>query len=206
MSEPRLYVVAAPSGGGKTSLISALLKRDPQVRLSVSHTTRKPRPGEIDGVHYHFVDESEFERLVSQSAFLEHARVFDHRYGTGRRAVEQQLEQGHDVILDIDWQGARQIRASFPSSRSIFIIPPSLEALQQRLTKRGQDDEAVIRRRMRDARAEISHWDEFDYLIVNDDFDQALDELHRIVRQDEVPRAQATGRTREILADLLETG
>lgn len=206
MSEPRLYVVAAPSGGGKTSLISALLKRDPQVRLSVSHTTRKPRPGEIDGVHYHFVDESEFERLVSRSAFLEHARVFDHRYGTGRRAVEQQLEQGHDVILDIDWQGARQVRASFPSSRSIFIIPPSLEALQQRLTKRGQDDEAVIRRRMRDARAEISHWDEFDYLIVNDDFDQALDELHRIVRQDEVPRAQATGRTREILADLLETG
>lgn len=206
MSEPRLYVVAAPSGGGKTSLIAALLKRDPQVRLSVSHTTRKPRPGEIDGVHYHFVDESEFERLVSQSAFLEHARVFDHRYGTGRRAVEQQLEQGHDVILDIDWQGARQVRASFPSSRSIFIIPPSLEALQQRLTKRGQDDEAVIRRRMRDARAEISHWDEFDYLIVNDDFDRALDELHRIVRQDEAPRAQATGRTREILADLLETG
>lgn len=206
MSEPRLYVVAAPSGGGKTSLIAALLERDPQVRLSVSHTTRKPRPGEIDGVHYHFVDESEFERLVSQSAFLEHARVFDHRYGTGRRAVEQQLEQGHDVILDIDWQGARQVRASFPSSRSIFIIPPSLEALQQRLTKRGQDDEAVIRRRMRDARAEISHWDEFDYLIVNDDFDQALDELHRIVRQDEAPRAQASGRTREILADLLETG
>jgi guanylate kinase len=201
-----LYVVAAPSGGGKTSLIAALLERDPQVRLSVSHTTRKPRPGEIDGVHYHFVDESEFECLVNQSAFLEHARVFDHRYGTGRRAVEQQLEQGHDVILDIDWQGARQVRASFPSCRSIFIIPPSLEVLQQRLTKRGQDDEAVIRRRMRDARAEISHWDEFDYLIVNDNFDQALDDLHRIVRQDEAPRARTAGKTREILAELLETG
>jgi guanylate kinase len=199
-------VVAAPSGGGKTSLISALLERDPQIRLSVSHTTRKPRPGEIDGVHYHFVDKSEFERLVSQSAFLEHARVFDHRYGTGRRAVEAQLEQGHDVILDIDWQGARQVRASFPSCRSIFIIPPSLKALQQRLRKRGQDDEAVIRRRMRDARAEISHWDEFDYVIVNDEFDQALGDLQRIVRQDKPPPAQTTARTREILAELLETG
>ena len=206
MSKPRLYVVAAPSGGGKTSLISALLERDPQIRLSVSHTTRKPRPGEIDGVHYHFVDKSEFERLVSQSAFLEHARVFDHRYGTWRRAVEAQLEQGHDVILDIDWQGARQVRASFPSCRSIFIIPPSLKALQQRLRKRGQDDEAVIRRRMRDARAEISHWDEFDYVIVNDEFDQALGDLQRIVRQDKPPPAQTTARTREILAELLETG
>jgi len=206
LSKPRLYVVAAPSGGGKTSLISALLERDPQIRLSVSHTTRKPRPGEIDGVHYHFVDKSEFERLVSQSAFLEHARVFDHRYGTGRRAVEAQLEQGHDVILDIDWQGARQVRASFPSCRSIFIIPPSLKALQQRLRKRGQDDEAVIRRRMRDARAEISHWDEFDYVIVNDEFDQALGDLQRIVRQDKPPPAQTTARTREILAELLETG
>jgi len=203
---PKLFVVAAPSGGGKTSLISALIREDSRVRLSVSYTTRPPRPGEQDGVHYHFIDEREFLDLVSRNAFLEHARVFDYRYGTGRQAVEQQLACGHDVILDIDWQGARQIRETFPSCRSIFIIPPSLEVLRQRLTARGQDSETVIKRRMRDAQSEISHWNEFDFLIINDNFDEALSDLQAIVRTGK-PHRPVTGRKRrEILAELLGTG
>lgn len=200
-----LFVVAAPSGGGKTSLISALLDEDERTRLSVSHTTRPPRPGEQDGVHYHFVDEFTFLDLVSQDAFLEHARVFDYRYGTGRQSVEQQLASGHDVILDIDWQGARQIRKAFPTCCSIFIIPPSLEVLRQRLTGRGQDSESVIQRRMRDAQAEISHWTEFDFLIINDNFDEALADLHSIIRSGHLSRPLNMRQLREILAELLGT-
>jgi len=203
---PRLYVVSAPSGGGKTSLVNALLARDPQVALSVSHTTRPPRPGERDGVHYHFVDPAAFDGLVRQGAFLEHASVFDHRYGTGREAVERQLASGLDVLLDIDWQGARQVRASFPGARTIFILPPSMTELRKRLVGRGQDSEEVIERRMRDARAEISHAPEFDFLVVNDDFDQALDDLHSIVRSDCLARPGEARRSREIMARLLETG
>jgi guanylate kinase len=199
-------VVAAPSGGGKTSLIAALLERDPRVRLSVSHTTRAPRPGEQDGVHYHFVNEERFLQLVSQDAFLEHARVFDHYYGTGRAAVEQQLAEGCDVVLDIDWQGARQVRQSFPACRSIFIVPPSLQELHRRLTRRGQDNDAVIRRRMRDARNEISHWDEFDFLVINDEFDDALADLQSIIRHGRAQRDHQREREAEILAELLETG
>ena len=206
MSEPGLYVVAAPSGGGKTSLIAALLEQDRRIRLSVSHTTRAPRPGEQDGVHYHFVNEERFLQLVSQDAFLEHARVFDHYYGTGRAAVEQQLAEGYDVVLDIDWQGARQVRQSFPACRSIFIVPPSLEELHRRLTRRGQDDDAVIRRRMRDARNEISHWDEFDFLVINDEFDDALADLQCIIRHGPAQRDHQREREAEILAELLETG
>lgn len=206
MSEARLFVVAAPSGGGKTSLIKALLERDEAIRLSVSHTTRRPRPGEKDGAHYHFVAEDEFLGLIREDAFLEHARVFDHRYGTGRAAVQAQLDAGHDVILDIDWQGARQIRRSFPACVTIFIVPPSLEALRQRLTARGQDSTAVIDRRMRDARAEISHWDEFDRIIVNDDFDQALAELHGIVRNGGRHDGPPSEKKVEILEQLLTTG
>ena len=206
MNEPRLYVVAAPSGGGKTSLISALLARDDRVRLSVSHTTRQPRPGETDGVHYHFVDEAGFLELIGQDAFLEYARVFDHRYGTGRKAVERQLAAGFDVVLDIDWQGARQVRSRFPDCRSIFVIPPSIDALRNRLTGRGQDDPTVIARRMRDARNEISHWDEFDYVVVNDRFGDALEDIHSIIRHGQPRRRDEAGRRREILAELLETG
>ena len=206
MSEPGLYVVAAPSGGGKTSLIAALLEQDRRIRLSVSHTTRAPRPGEQDGVHYHFVNEERFLQLVSQDAFLEHARVFDHYYGTGRAAVDQQLAEGYDVVLDIDWQGARQVRQSFPACRSIFIVPPSLEELHRRLTRRGQDDDAVIRRRMRDARNEISHWDEFDFLVINDEFDDALADLQCIIRHGRAQRDHQREREAEILAELLETG
>lgn len=200
-----LFVVAAPSGGGKTSLISALLDEDERTRLSVSHTTRPPRPGEQDGVHYHFVDEFTFLDLVSQDAFLEHARVFDYHYGTGRQSVDQQLASGHNVILDIDWQGARQIRKAFPTCCSIFIIPPSLEVLRQRLTGRGQDSESVIQRRMRDAQAEISHWTEFDFLIINDDFDEALADLHSIIRSGHLSRPLNMRQLREILAELLGT-
>ena len=206
MNKPNLYVVAAPSGGGKSSLISALLKKDEQVRLSVSHTTRSPRPGEIDGVHYYFIDEDGFLELIDRQAFLEHARVFDHRYGTGREAVERQLSAGYDVILDIDWQGARQIRQTFPGCVTIFIVPPSIDTLRQRLTGRGQDSDEVIRRRMLDARAEISHWNEFDFLIINDDFDSALEDLQSIIRHGRMKSPCQEEQKREILAELLETG
>lgn len=206
MNEAKLYVVAAPSGGGKTSLIKSLLARDDAVRLSVSHTTRPPRPGEQDQVHYHFVDAERFSRLVSEDAFLEHADVYDHRYGTGREAVESQLAQGFDVILDIDWQGARQIRSSFPACVSIFILPPSLETLRQRLRNRGQDSEEVIEKRMQKARAEIAHWDEFDFLIINDDFQAALADLQSIIRSGKLQRQGQQERYVKILAELLQSG
>ena len=187
-------------------MIKALLERDDQVCLSVSHTTRAVRPGEIAGQHYHFVDEQTFLELISQNAFLEHARVFDRRYGTGREAVEDKLAAGYDVILDIDWQGARQIRASFPACRSIFILPPSLETLRKRLAGRGQDSEDVIRRRMKDARAEISHCNEFDFMIVNDDFDLALADLQSIVRQGRPLRREHHNQLTDLVAELLNNG
>jgi guanylate kinase len=203
---PGLYVVSAPSGGGKTSLVNALLKQDERVALSVSHTTRAPRPGEQDGVHYHFVDDTVFAELVEQGAFLEHARVFDHRYGTGRDAVERQLAAGYDVLLDIDWQGARQVRSASPAVRTIFILPPSMAELRRRLVERRQDSDDVIDRRMRAARAEISHAGEFDFLVVNDDFEAALADLHAIVRRGRLSRSGNMQKNREILAELLETG
>ena len=206
MNDPRLYVVAAPSGGGKTSLISALLKKDERVQLSVSYTTRPPRPGEVDSVHYHFVDEDSFQTLIDRKALLEYASVFDYHYGTSREAVEQQLAAGFDVILDIDWQGARQIRSSFPSSRSIFIIPPSLDVLRQRLIGRGQDSDTVIQRRMKDAQAEISHWAEFDQLVVNDDFDTALEELLAIINDHRMRQSLKINKDYKHLAQQLGSG
>lgn len=202
----RLYVVAAPSGGGKTSLINALLKQDARVALSVSFTTRSPRPGEQDGVHYHFVDDPEFVRLIGQNAFLEHAEVFGHRYGTARDPVQNKLKAGFDVLLDIDWQGARQLRQSFPSCCTIFILPPSLKALRNRLSRRGQDSEEAIDLRMTEARVEISHWDEFEHLIINDDFDAALADLQSIVRNGSPFRLNPADRYDDLLAELLENG
>ena len=206
MNNPGLYVVAAPSGGGKTSLINALLEKDDRVSLSVSYTTRSARPGEKDGVHYHFVDDPAFIGLIGRNALLEHAEVFGHRYGTGRDAVEKKLHAGFDVLLDIDWQGARQIRKSFPSCCTIFILPPSLEILRSRLARRGQDSEDVIEERMREARAEISHSSEFDYLIINDDFDQALADLQSIVRYRKLQRPRRKNYYDDLLAELQENG
>ncbi len=201
-----LYVVAAPSGGGKTSLINALLKKDDRVSLSVSYTTRIARPGEKDGVHYHFVDDPTFNGLIEKNAFLEHTEVFGHRYATGRDAVQKKLHAGFDVILDIDWQGARQIRKSFPSSCTIFILPPSLEALRNRLARRGQDSEEVIEERMREAKAEISYSSEFDYLIINDDFNLALADLQSIVRHRKLHRPYQKDDHKDLLAELQGNG
>jgi len=203
-ADPNLYVIAAPSGGGKTSLISALLERDEQVALSVSHTTRPPRPGEIDGIHYYFVDDKTFQKLIDQHAFLEYATVFGHRYGTGRAAIGRQLKEGFDVMLDIDWQGARQVKQSFPSCCSIFVLPPSLRELKRRLRNRGQDSEEVIDRRMRQARSEISHCREFDFLIINDDFEAALEDLQSIVRRHRPVRKEDKERIDALLAELLD--
>ena len=198
-----LFIIAAPSGGGKTSLINGLLKRDPRLSLSVSHNTRHARPGEIDGQHYCFISDLEFEQMIENGDFMEHAMVFDHFYGTNRKSIASQLEQGRDVILDIDWQGARQVRAAFPDCCLIFIIPPSLESLRQRLTSRGQDSVSVIERRMRDAQAEISHWAEFDQLVVNDDFDSALEELLAIINDHRTQKPHLVNKDYQRLAQQL---
>ncbi len=181
MKHGRLFVIAAPSGTGKTSLVKALLASEPRLRLSVSHTTRKRRPTEEDGREYHFVTVPQFERLVARGEFLEHARVFDNFYGTARGFVEEQLRQGHDVILEIDWQGAQQVRRAMPQAVSLFLLPPSRRALADRLARRATDSPEIIARRLRDAAADMSHYREFDYVIVNDDFAQAVSDLRRIV-------------------------
>ncbi len=186
-SEPRLVILSAPSGAGKSSLAKALAT-DPRFGISVSHTTRSPRPGEQDGVHYHFVDHATFAHMVADGAFLEHAQVFGNRYGTTRAAVESLLSEGRHVILDIDWQGARRIKALWPEALAIFILPPSLEALEARLRGRGQDDESVIVGRMDKARAEIAHAREFDHIIVNDEFDEALADLKTLIAEGRVRR------------------
>jgi len=198
-----LFIIAAPSGGGKTSLVNALLKLDPRLVLSISHSTRQPRPGEIDGRHYHFVAEVKFKQMVSDGDFMEYARVFDHYYGSNRHSVATQLAQDRDVILEIDWQGARQVRKAFPHCCAIFIIPPSLETLRTRLTGRGQDSSDVILRRMRDARTEISHWAEFDQLVVNDDFDTALEELATIINDHRMGRSHKINKDYKHLAQQL---
>ncbi|MES9967130.1 MAG: guanylate kinase, partial [Sedimenticola sp.] len=176
-----LFIVSAPSGAGKTSLLKALVESEEGIQVSVSHTTRQMRPGETDGVDYHFVEVDEFSRMIGEGAFLEHAQVFDNFYGTSESGIRAQLEQGVDVILEIDWQGARQVRERIPGTVSIFILPPTQQALRQRLGGRGQDSDEIIDRRMRDAQSEISHYGEYDYLIVNDLFEQALGELRAVV-------------------------
>ena len=184
MKKGTLYIVSAPSGAGKSSLIDSILKRfnlDDSLRLSVSHTTRQPRPGEVDHVSYHFVSNEEFEALIARGAFYEYAHVFDHYYGTSKEIVEQWLNEGKDVLLDIDWQGARQIREQTPDAKGIFIIPPSLEELHRRLVSRATDAPEVIAKRMNKAIGEISHYDEYDYVIINDDFEESVLNMRSII-------------------------
>jgi guanylate kinase len=177
----RLFVISAPSGAGKTSLVRALRERMPHLQVSTSHTTRPPRPNEEDGREYYFVSSKEFDRMVGKDAFLEHARVFDNQYGTALRQLKDKLADGHAVLLEIDWQGARQVRRALPECRTIFILPPSREALRDRLTGRGTDSPAVIERRLADAVTDMGHYGEFDYVIVNDDFPRAVDQLVQVV-------------------------
>lgn len=198
-----LYVVSAPSGAGKTSLVGALLSSLDQVAVSVSHTTRAPRPGEQDGRNYHFVDAATFRGMIADNAFLEHAQVFDNHYGTSRASILDQLAAGVDVILEIDWQGARQVRAAMPECRSIFILPPSRAALEERLRGRGQDSDEVIARRMRDAVTEMEHWQEYDYLVVNDRFEEALAELRAVFLARRLRREVQAARHAALLRSLL---
>ncbi len=198
-----LYIVSAPSGAGKTSLVKALVDAQPQVRVSVSHTTRAMRPGEVDGVNYHFVSRDEFLARLERNEFLEHAEVFGNLYGTSQRWLEQTLAEGYDLILEIDWQGAQQVRRLMPQAKSIFILPPSQEALRQRLNNRGQDSDEIIEKRMREAVSEMSHYVEYDYLVINDDFAHALIDLQSIFRANQLKQQAQQQRHARLLSELL---
>ena len=198
-----LYIVAAPSGAGKSSLVNACLAKDPGIRLSISFTSRAPRPGERHAEHYHFVSVEEFQRMVAAGDFFEHALVHGDWKGTARQSVEPQLAAGNDVLLEIDWQGARQVRAQVPEAVSVFILPPSREALEQRMRARGQDSDQVIRQRLAAAREEMSHYDEFDYVIVNEDFATAVDEMCSIFVASRLRRERQVARHGGLIATLL---
>jgi guanylate kinase len=203
MSTGLLFTVSAPSGAGKTSLVKALVQRNPSIRISVSHTTRAKRPGEVDGQDYYFIVKDEFIKRVNAGGFLEHAEVFGNYYGTSQQAVNELLQQGHDVILEIDWQGAAQVRRLRPGVVSVFILPPSRAVLEQRLRARGQDSEDVIARRLAAAREEISHYGESDYLIINEDFERALQELETVVRGQRLRREYQQIRFVDLIRQLL---
>lgn len=198
-----LYIVAAPSGAGKTSLTRALLEREPGIVLSVSYTSRPPRPGEVEGVHYHFVSRSVFEEMIARGEFFEHAVVHGDLKGTARAPVERLLADGKDVLLEIDWQGARQVRSQLPDTVSVFVLPPSRRELERRLRSRASDSEAVIQRRLADSREDIAHAPEFDYIIVNDDFATALTQLRAIVESRRAGRDHPRLRHEALMADLL---
>lgn len=195
-----LFIISAPSGAGKTSLVKALIEKTDDLSVSVSHTTRSMRPGETDGVNYHFVDRDTFVREQQAGDFMEWAEVFGNLYGTSKAEVEKRLAEGCDIILEIDWQGAQQVRQSFPEACSIFILPPSREALQQRLTGRGQDDQATIDKRMAEAISEMSHFGEADFVVLNDDFNVALADLEAIVRTQRL----RCGRQKQVLGSTLD--
>ena len=203
MTNGTLYIISAASGAGKTTLVSAVLEQLDDLEVSVSHTTRAPREGEVDGVNYHFVDKDIFEAMVENSEFIEYATVFGNMYGTSRQHIQEQLLKGKDVILEIDWQGARQIRQLMADCRSVYIVPPSTEALRERLTSRGKDDEETITRRMQEAISEMSHYVEFDYLIINDDFDEARDNLTAIIRGNRMLHEHQQQKHADLLARLL---
>jgi guanylate kinase len=198
-----LYIFSAPSGAGKTSLVKALIGAAQNLAVSVSHTTRAMRPGEEDGVHYHFIDVASFEHMVEAEEFLEHAQVFDNFYGTAQSAIEQQLAAGLDVILEIDWQGARQVRHRMAGTVSVFILPPSRSELERRLSERGTDSSEVVARRMRDAVSEMEHYDEYDFLVINDDFQLALADLRSIISSERLRLARQQAAHAELLAELL---
>ncbi|SFP35979.1 guanylate kinase [Pseudomonas borbori] len=198
-----LYIISAPSGAGKTSLVKALIDSESQIRVSVSHTTRAMRPGEVEGVNYHFVGREQFHAMIDNSELLEHAEVFGNLYGTSQAWVEQTLRDGFDLILEIDWQGAQQVRRLMPQSRSIFILPPTQEALRHRLTNRGQDSGEIIEQRMREAVSEMSHYVEYDYLLINDDFAHALSDLKAIFRANQLLQSPQQQRHRGLLSELL---
>lgn len=200
-----LFVIAAPSGGGKTSLVNALLAREPGIRLSVSYTTRKPRPAEHEGVHYHFVTPERFDALKATGEFLEHAHVHGHWYATSSTWLRGQVAAGQDVLLEIDWQGAAQVRRLMPDSVQIFILPPSLDVLKERLEKRGQDSPTVIRQRLAGAREEMRHWADFDYVIINQDFATAVDDVTAIVRAARLKAARQGVRHARLFDELLES-
>jgi guanylate kinase len=202
-SEGTLFIVAAPSGAGKSTLVNALLEREPSISLSISHTTRPPRPGELYGRHYYFVEREEFQREVAEGIFLEHAEVHGNFYGTSRKTVQDLLRQGRDVLLEIDWQGAVQVRKAKPDCVGVFILPPSRAELERRLRGRGSDSEEVIERRLRNSRGEIAHAHEFDYIIVNDQFEDALDTLQAIVRTVRQRSALVCQRHESLIQELL---
>ena len=198
-----LFVVAAPSGAGKTSLVAAVAERDPRLTVSVSHTTRPRRAREQDGVDYHFVDEADFEAMIGEGAFLEHARVFDHYYGTASAWVDARLTEGRDVILEIDWQGARQVRRLRPEAIGVFVLPPSRATLEARLRGRGEDAETTIARRLAEAQEEMSHHVEFDYLVVNDDFGLATEDLLAVFRAERARLGRMSRDRSALLEELL---
>ncbi|MDK2595877.1 guanylate kinase [Pseudoalteromonas obscura] len=198
-----LFILSAPSGAGKSSLIKALLDKQANIKVSVSHTTRSPRPGENNGEHYHFVTVDEFKTLIDKGDFFEWAQVFENYYGTSKQAIEDQLNNGIDVFLDIDWQGARQVRTLLPEVKTIFILPPSQSELEQRLNNRGQDSQEVIAARMAEAKSESSHYNEFDYVIVNDNFETALTELEHIVVAARLQTKAQQVRHQTLIAELL---
>ena len=203
MAKGNLYIISAPSGAGKTSLIKKLLPAMDKITVSVSHSTRPQRPGEIDGIDYFFTSVEKFQEIIAHSGFLEYARVFDNFYGTAQSSVEENLNKGIDVILEIDWQGAQQIRHQLPNTITIFILPPSTDILRQRLQERGQDNEAIIDRRMQDAAKEMSHYAEYDYLVINDDFNTALNALKSIILANRLSIGRQQYQLESLLVDLL---
>lgn len=204
MTKGNLFTVSAPSGAGKTSLVKAVIERLPGVVVSVSHTTRAQRPGEVDGQDYHFVQPERFEEMVEAGAFLEHAQVFDNFYGTAQASVEAQLREGLDVILEIDWQGTQQVRRLMPDCTPVFVLPPSLETLEQRLRGRGQDNDAIIARRMRDALTEMSHFSEADFLIINDVFEEAVQDLSAVILAQRLRLMVQADRHADLINSILE--